>query len=564
MFDPMRDQDPVQVGPYRLRARLGGGGMGEVFLSFDESGRPVAVKVLRREFADDRTFRSRFGHEVRAARQVSGPGIAPLLDADPDADAPWLATAYVAGPTLADAVELYGPLPVASVIVLISGIAASLQVIHETGIVHRDLKPANVVLGGDGLRVIDFGIARAADATPLTLTGMMIGSPQYVAPEQVLGEPPAPAGDVFSLGALAHYAATGRPAFGEGPKFGVVYRIVNEEPDLAGCPRQIRSLIESCLAKNPQERPTTAELLETCTPDEPPRGAADWLPERVVYAIGAYEDGLADVAPGAGGFGGNALGGSGFEKSGAGVNRFGGRDSGETALPEQRDGPRGEPPRRPRRPSRRVLAGIAAAVAVVGTATGVALAVSPSSSPSSKAGVGSGSATVTQGSAAQVGGSQSTQTPGPYDGGPPPGPGPGGPPPEGPGGPPPVVSDVVWSGTVTFTDTGMWLDAKPPSAATGGVAGDIREAAPAPVAQISSNGPRVANLALWTGTGVPDGVQCRDFAFTHGTWQLHASVGQYICALTAHRQVAVLRITAFPSDYSGVTAAVTVWGNGAR
>ncbi len=271
--------------------------MGEVFLAFDHSLRPVAVKVLRGELADDRQFRARFAQEVRSARRVRGEGIAPLIDADPEAETPWLATAYVAGPTLADAVELYGPLPVSSVLVLMSGIAAALGQIHEAGIVHRDLKPANVVLGAEGLRVIDFGIARAADATPLTLTGMLVGSPQYVAPEQALGLPPEPAGDIFSLGALAHYAATGRPAYGEGPRIAVLYRIVNERPDLAGCPRQIRSLIDSCLARDPADRPTTAELVELCTPDEPPTGATDWLPPSVLFAIDAYRTTLADLLP---------------------------------------------------------------------------------------------------------------------------------------------------------------------------------------------------------------------------------------------------------------------------
>ena len=553
MFDPMRDQDPVQIGSYRLRARLGGGGMGEVFLSFDASGQPVAVKVLRREFADDRTFRSRFGHEVRAARQVSGPGIAPLLDADPEAETPWLATAYVAGPTLADAVELYGPLPVSAVIVLMSGIAASLRAIHDTGIVHRDLKPANVVLGADGLRVIDFGIARAADATPLTLTGMMIGSPQYLAPEQVLGEPPAPAGDVFSLGALAHYAATGRPAFGEGPKFGVVYRIVNERPDLAGCPLQIRSLIESCLAKDPAERPTTAEILEICTPDEPPRTAADWLPEPVVFAIGAYRDALAELTLGAG---------DSSPRSAA--------DSPPPASIEIRQ--QDEKTGSSRRPSRRALAGLAAAIAVVGTATGVALAVSPSSGPSSAARSGSSSsASPNHGSSVQAASGQGIPTPDWFQGGPPPGPGPGpdgGPPPSGQGGelpPPPPVNYLVWSGNITFTNTGMWLDERPPIPAEGEIHGDIREASPPPLAELSSNGRRVRNLALWTGTGTPDGTKCRDFAFTHGTWDLqHVSVGNIVCALTAYRQVAVLRITAFPTDGSGVTATATVWGGNPR
>lgn len=528
MFDPLRDQDPVEIGGYRLRARLGGGGMGEVFLAFGESGRPLAVKVLRREFADDRTFRSRFGQEVRAARQVSGPGIAPLLDADPDAETPWLATAYVAGPTLADAVELYGPMPVSAVIVLMSGIAASLAAIHDTGIVHRDLKPANVLLGPDGLRVIDFGIARAADATPLTLTGMLVGSPQYVAPEQVLGEPPTPAGDVFSLGALAHYAATGRPAFGGGPKFGVVYRIVNEQPDLAGCPLQIRSLIESCLAKNPAQRPSTAEIMEICTPDESApyelqRGAADWLPQPVVFAIEAYRTALAELA----------AGGS-------------GRDGGEGTRPVRPEPQGADKVARYRRPSRRAVYGLTTAAAILAAGAGVVLASSPGGARTSALGSSS--------PAAQADGDRGGDFGGGLGGGP--APGADRPP------PPPTVEE--WSGTIKFTGTGIWLDQEPPAAATGPVHGDVREAAPAPAGEISSNGPQVRNLALWTGSGAPDGVQCRDTAMDHGTWQLHVSAGDVVCALTAHRRVAVLRILAFPADGSGVTAAATVWGDGAR
>src|SRR5579859_4772134 len=171
MFEPLREGDPEQVGGYRLHARLGSGGMGEVFLCLTDPDRPVAVKVIRRDFAGDAQFRARFVREIRAARRVSGSRVAQLLDADPYADTPWLATAYVPGPTLAEAVELYGALPVSSVIVLMAGIAEALDTIHAAGLVHRDLKPANVILGADGLRVIDFGVARATDATALTVTG---------------------------------------------------------------------------------------------------------------------------------------------------------------------------------------------------------------------------------------------------------------------------------------------------------------------------------------------------------------------------------------------------------
>jgi hypothetical protein len=522
----MRDQDPVQVGGYRLRARLGSGGMGEVFLSIDRAGRPVAVKVLRTELADDRTFRSRFGHEVRAARQVSGPGIAPLVDADPDADTPWLATVYVPGPTLADAVSLYGPLPVSTVLVLISGIADSLGAIHRTGIVHRDLKPANVILGADGLRVIDFGIARAADATPLTLTGMMVGSPQYVAPEQALGESPSPAGDVFSLGALAHYAATGRPAFGDGPKYGVVYRIVNEPPDLAGCPRQIRSLIESCLAKNPAERPTTAELLELCTPDEPPRRARDWLPEQVVFAIESYQGALDEL-----------------------VRR--GADETDPAAPAV--GP-AEPVRKRRTPARAAVVSTAA-LAAAGATAGLVISLSPGSSPALGS-AGSSSAAARSAASGPDAADRTLAGQDPDgDGLPPPdlGPPPGGQPDR----PPPAPTARLWSGPIRLTDAGLWFDPQQPVTAQGGVHGDIWEPAPG---ELASNSPRIRNLALWTGSGVPDGIRCRDLAVASGTTQVHVSAGDVICVLTAYRQVAVVHIDSMPAGQSGVTATATIWG----
>lgn len=571
IFDPLRDRDPVQVGGYRLRARLGSGGMGEVFLSFDGSARPVAVKALRAEFADDRQFRARFAREVRAARQVQGPNIAPLLDADPDAEIPWLATAYVAGPTLADAVELYGPLPVSSVLVLMAGIAEALRAIHATGIVHRDLKPANVVLGADGLRVIDFGIARAADATPLTMTGMMVGSPQYVAPEQVVGEPPEPAGDVFSLGALAHYAATGRPAFGDGPRIAVLYRIVNEPPDLAGCPRQIRSLIEACLARDPGDRPTVAEIIEVCTPDEPPRAAADWLPEPVMFAIDAYRAALDSLDP---------LGDAPY---GAEPDSAAATAAPETAQPGAPDGEDSNPTGAHHR-LRRGAVGLAAALAVLaGGAVATVVIASGSGARPESAAVGGGTTPAVGQQSGQFGQSGIAQSgiaqsgaqndrgagggppaiaglgtplgPPPAGGAPPPG---GGPP--GGGGPdPPVPTTLWWSGTVRITSAGLWLDARPPLAAQGH--GDIKEAAPAPTADLSSGVPQIGNIARWTGTGTPTGAQCRTVALAQGTSLLqHVGVGDFVCALTAYRQVAVLRIENFPTDDSGVTAAVTVWG----
>ncbi|WP_283134610.1 serine/threonine-protein kinase [Rhizohabitans arisaemae] len=261
-FEPLREFDPQVVGGYRLRARLGAGGMGQVFLSFTPGGRAVAVKVLRQEFADDPEFRARFAQEVRSAQQVNGVHIAQLLDAGTGDDQPWMATAYVPGPSLGEAVRLAGPLPVPQVQALTVVIARALQAIHEAGIIHRDLKPGNVVLCSDVARVIDFGVARAADATALTVSGMRVGTPQYTAPEQIQGRSATPAADVFALGAVAYYAATGKHAFGEGPEFSVVHRVVYEEPSLEGCPPSLLALVRSCLSKDPEARPALQDVID--------------------------------------------------------------------------------------------------------------------------------------------------------------------------------------------------------------------------------------------------------------------------------------------------------------
>jgi Protein kinase domain len=273
--------DPETVGPYRLIGRLGTGGMGQVYLARSPGGRLVAVKVIRPELAADGGFRSRFAREVSAARSVSGMFTAPVVDADPDGRPPWLATAYVPGPTLADAVTERGPLPPAVVVTLAAGLAEALVAIHAAGLVHRDLKPSNVLLAGDGPRVIDFGISRAADASALTLTGTIMGSPGYLSPEQADGRPVGPPGDVFSLGAVLAFAAGGAGPFGGGPAAALAFRVVHAEPDLSAVPRQLRPLIARCLAKDPADRPTPSELLSALRADRaeppwltPPHGAA--------------------------------------------------------------------------------------------------------------------------------------------------------------------------------------------------------------------------------------------------------------------------------------------------
>ncbi|MGW8357208.1 serine/threonine-protein kinase [Streptomyces wedmorensis] len=290
VFHPLAADDPTTVAGYRLAARLGAGGMGKVYLSYTPGGRPVAVKLIRPEFGEDAEFRRRFAQEVRSAQRVQGLFTAPVIDADPDGAQPWLATAYVPGPSLADAVVAHGALPVETVLLLVAGMAEALHVIHGAGIVHRDLKPSNVLLAADGPRVIDFGIAHAADATSLTGSGVTIGTPSFMAPEQAAGSKVTPATDIFALGQVAAYAATGVPAFGEGTSHGVLYRIVHEQPDLSAVPERLRELIERCLGKDPESRPSIPEVIRLCQAANAStvlRRPEDWLPGAVSAEITA-------------------------------------------------------------------------------------------------------------------------------------------------------------------------------------------------------------------------------------------------------------------------------------
>ncbi|MFF2728904.1 protein kinase [Streptomyces sp. NPDC058008] len=264
IFQPLQADDPPAVAGYRFAARLGAGGMGKVYLSHTRGGRPLAVKVVRPELADDPEFRRRFGREIEAARQVRGAYTAELIDADADGVPPWLATLYVPGPSLTEAVNRRGPLPVPAVLWLMAGVAEALQAIHAEGIVHRDLKPSNVLLAGDGPRVIDFGIALAADGTSYTATGGTIGTPAFMAPEQASGGEITAATDVFALGQTAAFAALGRPLYGDGAAVNVLYRIVHSEPDLSLLPQSLRPLFARCLAAEPGERATPAEIVEWC------------------------------------------------------------------------------------------------------------------------------------------------------------------------------------------------------------------------------------------------------------------------------------------------------------
>ncbi|MEU6238724.1 protein kinase [Kitasatospora sp. NPDC047058] len=295
VFQPLHPDDPREVGGYRLFARLGAGGMGRVYLSYTPGGRPVALKVVRPEFAEDGEFRRRFAQEVTNAQRIHGLYTAQVIDSGGlDSDAPWLVTAYVPGPSLQQVVRENGALPVRTVLLLMGGIAEALQAIHSVEVVHRDLKPANVLVAGDGPRVIDFGIARAADATALTGTGYRIGSPAFMSPEQAQGKPVSPATDVFALGALAAYVAGGTAPFGDGPDTAVLYRVVHEQPELDAVPADLRELVLRCLAKSPEDRPKPAEIIEVAR-NHPSVGGQlrftdDWLPKQVNTEITRRSD----------------------------------------------------------------------------------------------------------------------------------------------------------------------------------------------------------------------------------------------------------------------------------
>jgi eukaryotic-like serine/threonine-protein kinase len=280
MMHELQPGDPALIGPYRLRGRLGAGGMGQVYLGLSPGGRAVAVKVIRADLAQDPEFRARFRREIAVARKVSGLFTAPVIDADVDGPVPWLATEYVSGPSLADAVSEHGPLPVASVLELAAGLAEGLSAIHAAGVVHRDLKPANVLLAEDGPRVIDFGISRAVEASALTHTGLVVGSPGFMSPEQAEGREVGPSSDIFSLGAVLAFAATGQGPFGTGSTPALVYRVVHSLPQLDQVPAEVRPLVERCLGKDPAGRPTARDLLAVAA-----HPAAGWLPEPVTRAF---------------------------------------------------------------------------------------------------------------------------------------------------------------------------------------------------------------------------------------------------------------------------------------
>ncbi|MEV0111962.1 serine/threonine-protein kinase [Streptomyces sp. NPDC050844] len=284
---PLDPGEPTAIGPYRLLGRLGSGGMGRVYLGRSTGGRTVAVKVVHPHFALDEEFRARFRREVDAARRVGGDWTVPVLDADPEAAVPWVATGYAAGPSLAEAVRDLAPLPAHSVRVLVAGLAEALTHVHGLGLVHRDVKPSNVLLTMDGPRLIDFGIARATDGTAsLTSTGVSIGSPGYMSPEQILGKGIAGAADVFSLGAVLVYAATGASPFPGDSSASLLYKVVHEEPELDGLDGELRDLARECLAKDAAARPAPAEIARRLAPSGTDAlVAAGWLPGPLVERV---------------------------------------------------------------------------------------------------------------------------------------------------------------------------------------------------------------------------------------------------------------------------------------
>src|SRR5271170_4636160 len=263
-MEQLKPGDPSRVGNYRLIGRLGEGGMGQVFLGLSPGGRQVAVKISHPGYASGKQFRERFAREIEAARRVGGFHTASVVDADPGADPPWMVTAFIQGPSLQQAVAEGGPFSLERVCRLGAGLAEGLAAIHACGLVHRDLKPSNVILADDGPRIIDFGIARAAEASPMTTAGMVVGTYSYMSPEQLRGEVAGPASDVFALGCTLAFAATARVTSGDDSIVTVVYRITTEPPDLTGVTEEhgFRQLVSECLAKNAADRPGLASILD--------------------------------------------------------------------------------------------------------------------------------------------------------------------------------------------------------------------------------------------------------------------------------------------------------------
>ncbi|WP_208836369.1 serine/threonine-protein kinase, partial [Streptomyces parvus] len=306
MVEQLTQHDPRRIGPFEVLGRLGAGGMGLVYLARSASGRRVAIKTVRTELAEDQLFRVRFTREVEAARAVSGFYTAAVVDADPRAAVPWLATAYVPAPSLEEIVNECGPMPTQAVRWLAAGIAEALQSIHGAGLVHRDLKPSNVLVVEDGPRVIDFGIASGVSNTRLTMTNVAVGTPAYMSPEQARDSRSVTgASDIFSLGSTLVFAATGHAPFHGANPVETVFMLLREGPDLEGLPDDLRPLIESCMQMDATQRPSPADLQAQLAPHLFASGGDDsgtasaWLPSRATAMIEARRGGGRTAPPAA-------------------------------------------------------------------------------------------------------------------------------------------------------------------------------------------------------------------------------------------------------------------------
>jgi eukaryotic-like serine/threonine-protein kinase len=365
-MEPLSADDPQQVGVYRLHARLGAGGMGRVYLGRSPGGRAVAVKIVHADLARDPEFVARFRREVQAAEAVSGAYTAPVVGAGPDDNPPWLATAFVAGPSLAELIDRAGPLPEAAACRLAGGLIEALQAIHDRGLVHRDLKPANILIAVDGPRVIDFGISRALQGTALTAARTTLGTPVYMSPEQAEGRAIGAPSDVFSLGSVLSFAATGRAPFDGGDLFAIAYRIVHDEPDLSRLPPALRDLVASCLAKDPARRPSLDRLMDAVLAGSAPFPAiapGRFWPDPVAGLVPGQTSRVTAMIPPTDPMQGAAQGGG---QAAAATHAAQPAYPAVTTAPQWPLAPQGPRAPRPRRGGRRwVLAGVGAGVVAV-------------------------------------------------------------------------------------------------------------------------------------------------------------------------------------------------------
>jgi serine/threonine protein kinase len=293
IVQPLRRWDPERIGPYAIIGKLGAGAMGQVFLARSTTGRLVAVKTIRVELAEEPGYRARFAREVAAASRVSGVFTASVIQADAEADLPWVATAYVPAPSLSMLVRRCGPLPVPAVRWLAAGCAEALQSIHSVGLVHRDVKPSNVLVAPDGPQVIDFGVARVAERVQLTATRGAAGTPAYMAPEQARDATlTSPASDIFSLGATLVFAATGHPPYRGDTVMDVLVRLATEAPDLDDVPEELLDLVAACLERVPRDRPTDGAILTELGSFALPAGRGhSYLPDSAMALIAEYQNG---------------------------------------------------------------------------------------------------------------------------------------------------------------------------------------------------------------------------------------------------------------------------------